>query len=178
MLFRSGGSGYFKNAAWRTDLVWSTLKDGKDKKGYFEFIVNIDYSWVWQNKNMYGLIEYYHNGLGKNNYTNAAGDPEIMERIDRGELFALGKNYLSGMIQMELHPLFNIYLSVITNIRDPSAIIQPWAIFSMTQNSTLHFGASVFYGKKGSEYGGFLIPGTIFFTNADPNAYIRFTYYF
>ncbi|MCK4767884.1 MAG: hypothetical protein KAS28_05790 [Desulfobacula sp.] len=173
-----GGSGYFKDAVWRADLVWSTLEDGRNKSGYFEFVINIDYSWVWQKKNMYGLIEYYHNGLGKNNYTTAMNDPEVMEKIDRGELFALGKNYLSGQIQMELHPLFNIYLSVINNVRDPSGIIQPWAIWSVTQNSNLHFGASIFYGKKGSEYGGFLIPGTSFHTNAAPNAYIRFTYYF
>ncbi len=173
-----GGSGYFKDAAWRADLVWSTLEDGRDKKGYFEFVVNIDYSWVWRKKNYYGLIEYYHNGLGKNNYTNAMVDPEVMERIDRGELFVLGKNYLSGQIQMELHPLFNIYLSIINNVRDPSGIIQPRAIFSVTQNSTLHFGATLFYGKKGSEYGGFLIPGTNYYTNAAPNAYVRLTYYF
>ncbi|MBU1698330.1 MAG: hypothetical protein KKD21_15025 [Proteobacteria bacterium] len=173
-----GGTGYFKDAAWRSDLVWSTLEDGNDKKGYFEFVVNIDYSWTWQNKNYYGFIEYYHNGLGKNNYTNAMVDPDAMERIDRGELFALGKNYLSGQIQMELHPLLNIYLSVISNVRDPSAIIQPRAIFSVTQNSNLHFGANIFYGKKDSEYGGFLIPGTNYYTNAATSAYVRFTYYF
>ncbi|MBC8439507.1 MAG: hypothetical protein H8D87_07475 [Deltaproteobacteria bacterium] len=173
-----GGTGYFKNAAWRTDLVWSTLKNGKNKSGYFEFVANIDYSWVWQDKNYYGFIEFYHNGLGKNNYTDAMVDPDIMERIDRGELFALGKNYLSAQIQMELNPLLNIYLSAISNVRDPSTIIQPRVIFSVTQNSNLHFGASISYGKKGSEYGGFLIPGTNYYTNAAPSAYVRFTYYF
>lgn len=173
-----GTTGYLGDAAWRTDLVWSTLKETKDESGYFEFVANIDYSWVWLKKNMYGLIEYYHNGLGENNYTDAMQDPQVVERIDRGELFALGKNYLSGQVQMELHPLFNVYLSVINNIKDPSGIIQPWAIWSVTQNSTLHFGANIFYGKKGSEYGGFLIPGTNYNTNAAPNAYVLFTYYF
>ncbi|MBU8849621.1 MAG: hypothetical protein KOO64_08760 [Desulfobacterales bacterium] len=173
-----GGAGYLGDAAWRTDLVWSTLKNGSDRSGYFQFVVNIDYSWVWLRKNMYGLIEYYHNGLGENNYTNAMDDSEIMERIDRGELFALGKNYLSTRIQVELHPLFNMYLSVINNVKDPSGIIQPRAIWSMTQNSNLHFGANIFYGKKESEYGGFLIPGTNYHTNAAPNAYVLLTYYF
>lgn len=173
-----GGTGYFKDAAWRTDLVWSTLKQGKDLKGYYQFVANIDYSWVWYKKNMYGMIEYYHNSLGKNNYATAMVDPETMERLDRGELFALGKNYLSGQIQMEIHPLLNIYLSIISNVRDPSGIIQPRAIFSVTQNSNLHFGTNIFYGKKTSEYGGILIPGTNYYTNAAPSAYVRFTYYF
>jgi len=141
-------------------------------------VANIDYSWVWLKKNLYGLIEYYYNGLGKNNYTDAMQDPQVMERIDRGELFALGKNYLSGQVQVELHPLFNVYLSVINNVKDPSGIIQPWAIWSVTQNSNLHFGANIFYGKQGSEYGGFLIPNTNYYTNAASNAYVLFTYYF
>jgi len=173
-----GGIGYFKDAAWRTDLVWSTLNDGKNTKGYFQFIVNIDYSWMWKGKNIYGFVEYYHNGLGKKKYSNAMTDPDQLERIDRGELFALGKNYVSGHIQMELHPLFNIYLNFINNVRDPSGIIQPRAIFSLSQNINLNVGASFFYGKRGSEYGGFLIPGTSYFTSAAPNAYVQMTYYF
>jgi len=173
-----GGTGYLGDAAWRTDLIWSTLKDAKDRSGYFAFVINIDYSWIWLKKNMYALIEYYHNGLGKNSYTGAMLDCQVIQRVDRGELFGLGKNYLSGQIQVELHPLFNVYLSIINNIRDPSGIIQPRATWSMTQNSSLHFGANIFYGKKGSEYGGFLIPGTNYHTNAAPNAYMLFTYYF
>ncbi|WP_457553440.1 hypothetical protein [Desulfobacula sp.] len=173
-----GGAGYFMDAAWRTDLVWSTLKHGQDRTGYLEFVVNIDYSWTWLGKNYYGLIEYYHNGLGKNNYTNALLDPEAMDRIDRGELFGLGKNYLSAQIQMELHPLFNIYLNIINNVNDPSGIIQPWAVWNVTQNSILQFGTTICYGKKESEYGGFLISGTNYYTNAAPNAFLQFTYYF
>lgn len=173
-----GGSGDFGNAAWRCDFIWSSLKEAADKSGYIEFVANIDYSWVWFSKNMYGLIEYYHNGLGNDNYTDALGDPLLMERIGRGELFALGKNYLNGQIQLELHPLFNLHLNAINNISDPSGLLQPWAIFGMTQNSTLMMGANIFYGSRGSEYGGFLIPGTSVYTNAAADAYLLFTFYF
>jgi len=178
IVFGLGETGIFKDAAWRTDFVWSTLEKGKDLNGYFQFVANMDYSWIWFGKNMYGLVEYYHNSLGKHNYTKALADPESLERIDRGELFVLGKNYVSALLQMELTPLLNVYLNVISNVRDPSAMIQPRMILSMTQNSTLHFGASLFYGKKQSEFGGFLIPGTPYYTNAALNAYLRFTYYF
>ncbi|WP_300462996.1 hypothetical protein [Desulfobacula sp.] len=173
-----GVTGYLGDAAWRTDVVWSTLKTANNDNGYVAVVANIDTSWVWFNKNLYGLIEYYHNGLGKHHYTDALGDPDVMERIDRGELFVLGKHYLGGRIQVELHPLLNVYLSVINNVTDPSGIVQPWAVWNVTQNSTLHFGATLFYGKKGSEYGGYLIPGTSYYTNAAPNAFVQFTYYF
>jgi len=173
-----GATGYIGDAAWRSDLVWSSLEKPAGSGGYIEFVANIDYSWIWFNKNIYGLIEYYHNGLGNDNYTDAMRDPALVERIDRGELFALGKNYLNGRIQIELHPLLNLYLSAINNVKDPSGMLQPWVVFSMDQNSTLLLGANIFYGRKGSEYGGFLLPGTGFYTNAAANAYLLFTCYF
>ncbi|SDU10106.1 hypothetical protein [Desulfobacula phenolica] len=174
-----GASGCLGDAAWRWDLVWSTIKKGnRHKNGYIEVVLNMDYSWVWFKKNIYGLIEYYHNGLGKNNYTNALKDTEVVERIDRGESFALGKNYVSLQIQVELHPLFNVYVNVINNFRDPSGIIQPRAVWNTTQNSNIQLGANFYYGRPGSEYGGFLIPDTIHHTNAAPSAYVLFTTYF
>lgn len=173
-----GVTGYIRDAAWRWDIIWSSLEESADKSGYIGFVANIDYSWVWFHKNMYGFIEYYHNGLGKDNYTHAMEDPALMERMDRGELFALGKNYVNAGIQVELHPLFTLHFNAINNIQDPSGILQPWAVFSMTQNSTLLLGANIFYGSKETEYGGFLLPGTDFNTNASANAYLLFTYYF
>lgn len=177
-IFGIGGTGYLGDTAWRCDIIWSSLEDTPGKSGYFEVVANIDYSWTWFNKNIYGLIEYYHNGLGKNNYTDALGDHALMERIDRGELFALGKNYINTQIQVELHPLLNLYFNTINNIKDPSGILQPRLSYNMTRNSTLLLGANIFYGSRESEYGGFLIPGTPYYTNAAPNGYLLFTYYF
>ena len=173
-----GSTGYLADAAWRWDLVWSTLEHGRDKKGYVEFVANIDYSWVWFQKNMYGLMEYYHNGLGKSNYTAAMGDPDLFEKIDRGELFTLGKNYAGIRIQIELHPLFNVYLGVINNLRDPSGMIQPWAVWGVTQNLTMEIGVNFYYGGREASMGGFSIQGTDFHTNAAANAHLLLTYYF
>ncbi len=173
-----GATGYIGDAAWRCDIIWGSLEDTADKSGYMEVVANIDYSWVWLGKNIYGLIEYYHNGLGDDNYTDAMSDLALAERIDRGELFALGKNYINTRIQMEIHPLLNFYLNSINNMEDPSGILQPWMSLSMTRNSTLLLGANFFYGSRESEYGGFSIPGTSYYTNAGANGYLLLTYYF
>jgi hypothetical protein len=177
-VFGLGATGYLGDTAWRCDIIWSSLDDTPGKIGYFQVVANIDYSWIWFNKNMYGLIEYYHNGLGQDNYTDAFENLALMERIDRGELFAFGKNYINTQIQVELHPLLNLYFNTINNIKDPSGILQPRLSYSMTQNSTLLLGANIFYGSRDSEYGGFLIPGTPYYTNAAANGYLLFTYYF
>lgn len=173
-----GTTGNIGGAAWRWDLVWSTLEQGRNPEGYVSAVANIDYTWVWFQKNMYGLIEYYHNGLGRTDYTDAMADPDLAERTDRGELFVLGKNYAGLRIQMELHPLFNVYLGVINNPGDPSGMVQPWAVWSVTQNSTINMGATVYYGAGDSEFGGFLIPGTSCRTNAATVGHLLFTWYF
>ena len=170
-----GGTGYIGDAAWRVNGTWTFADDSGD---YLSLVANLDYSWVWLGKNYYGFIEYYFNGLGKNNYQDAVLDPAIAERVARGELYALGRNYLSGHLQLELHPLFKVFMTTINNVHDPSGILQPYATWDMTQNLQLTGGVNVFYGAKGSEYGGFLLPGTDIRTKSPNNAYLWLSYFF
>ena len=146
-----GSAGYLGDAAWRLDGTWTFLDDGVD---YLSLVANMDYSWVWFEKNFYGFLEYYFNGLGKDNYPDALLDPDITERLARGELFVLGRNYVSGHIQIELHPLFQVFFTAINNIEDPSGILQPYATWDIAQNLQLTGGLSVSYGAKGTEFGG------------------------
>jgi hypothetical protein len=77
-----GSTGYIGDAAWRVDGTWTFLDDDDDD--YLSLVANIDYSWVWFNKNFYGFVEYYFNGLGEDNYQNALLNPALTERIARG----------------------------------------------------------------------------------------------
>jgi hypothetical protein len=138
----------------------------------------MDYSWVWSEKNFYGFIEYYFNGLGKDDYPDALLDQDITERLARGELFVLGRNYLSGHIQVELHPLFQVFFTAINNIEDPSGILQPYATWDITQNLQITGGLSVSYGAKGTEFGGFTLPGTDIRSKSPDNTYLWLIYYF
>jgi hypothetical protein len=175
-----GTSGYLADAAWRLDATWTYVDDdnhdGRDD--FFSLVANMDYSWVWRGKNFYGFIEYYYNGLGVNDYGKAVFDPDISERLLRGNLFALGKNFLSSQIQAELHPLFNVYLTAINNVEDPSGALQPRAIWDVRQNLQLTLGANIFWGDKGTEYGGFIIPGTDLRSKTPNNVYLWMIYYF
>jgi hypothetical protein len=170
-----GTTGYLGDTAWRLDGTWTFLDDSDD---YLSIVANMDYSWGWFGKNFYGFIEYYFNGLGKNNYPDALLDPDITERLARGELFVLGRNYLSGHIQVELHPLFKIFFTAINNIEDPSGILQPYATWDITQNLQLTAGVNVYYGAKGTEFGGFILPGTDIYSKSPNNAYLWLIYYF
>ncbi|MBT8370115.1 MAG: hypothetical protein KJO34_04070 [Deltaproteobacteria bacterium] len=170
-----GSTGYLGEAAWRIDGTWTFLDDGDD---YPSLVANMDYSWVWFKKNFYGFIEYYFNGLGKDDYQKAVLDPAITERLARGELFVLGQNYLSGHIEVELHPLFKVTFTSINNVEDPSGILQPYATWDITQNLQMTGGVNVTYGAKGTEYGGFRFPGADIRSKAPDSAYLWLTYYF
>jgi hypothetical protein len=163
------------DAAWRVDGTWTFLDDDDD---YLSLVANMDYSWIWFEKNFYGFVEYYFNGLGQDDYQDAVLNPAIAERVARGELFALGRNYLSGHIQLELHPLFKVFVTSINNVEDPSGILQPYATWDISQNLQLTGGVNVSYGAKDTEYGGFTLPGSDIRTKSPDNAYLWLFYYF
>jgi hypothetical protein len=82
---------------------------------------------------------------------------------------------------MELHPLFKVFLTGINTIEDPSGILQPRAVWNIAQNLDVKIGANIFYGDNGdpgSEFGGFIIPGTNIHSRSPDNAYLWFNYYF
>ncbi|MGD9058559.1 MAG: hypothetical protein PVF38_20610 [Desulfobacterales bacterium] len=178
-----GSSGIWGGAAWRADITATFLDDGRGQntQNYVSGIANIDYSWTWWGKNCYGLLEYYYNGLGESDYPGALSNRDITERLARGELFALSKHYMSAEIQVELHPLFTLYFTGINNMHDPSGILQPRAVWNVTQDLDMRIGANIFYGDNGnpgSEFGGFVIPGTDIRSRSPNNAYLWFNYYF
>jgi hypothetical protein len=173
-----GSAGYLGGAAWRIDTVWTFLEQDRGTQDYVSLVANIDYSWIWWERNFYGFIEFYFNGLGEDQYTEALVDPDLSERLERGELYTLGRAYLSGHIRVEVHPLFNLYLTVINNLADPSGILQPRAVWDAAEDIQLTLGGTLYYGQEGTEYGGFPLPGTSLLSMPPDTAFLWLTYFF
>ena len=173
-----GSSGYFMDAAWRLDATWTFLDEDTDRNGFLSLVANMDYSWVWWKKNFYGFVEFYFNGIGDENYSKAISDPAITERLIRGDLFVLGRKYLSTGIEIELHPLIKANLTVISNIADPSGIIQPHVVFDLTEEIQCTIGGNIYCGPSDTEFGGFNFSGTDYLYKAPNSAYLWFTYFF
>ncbi len=173
-----GATGYLKNAAWRVDGTWTFLDDRSNNPDYLSLVGNIDYSWQWGGKNVYGALEFYFNGLGNRRYGNALLDPDVTERLERGELFVLGRPYLSGLLRVELHPLFNAYFTVINNISDPSGVIQPRVVWDFAKNLQMMVGGNFFYGGSETEFGGFTIPGTTLLSKSPESVFLWLTTFF
>jgi len=153
-----GASRTVGGAVWRFDATWTRLDDRSADSDFLTCVTNLDYAWSWQGRNIYGLVEYYHNGLGKSDSAAAFNDPDTVARLGRGELFTLGRNYLAGQLQVEVHPLVMVSLAVINNLADPSGTVQPRMEWSVSQDVQVTLSGAVHYGREGTEYGGFCVP--------------------
>ncbi len=173
-----GAVGYVGQAAWRCDITYTQMDDDYSDGGYLSFIANIDYSWVWAGKNWYGWLEFYFNGLGRDDPEQAIGDPAIVERLDQGTLFVMGRAYIDAQLKYELHPLLTLYAITMVNLHDGSLLLQPRAVWSATQNTEVQLGGNAYLGGDGTEYGGFTLPGTDLKSTAPDQVFLWVTYYF
>jgi hypothetical protein len=128
---------------------------------------------------MYGYAEYFRNGLGS---ADEAGyltpDPALTARIERGELFTLGRDYAALGVQVELHPLVNVFASYLQNLRDASRYLQLRATWDWRQNVQFMGGFNLPAGERGSEYGGIPVPATGAYLAPGRAAYLRGAWYF
>ncbi len=173
-----GSVGYLGDAAWRLDATYTFLGQESDREKFLSLVANMDYSWTWLGKNIYGFLELYYNGLGTDTYSTALSDPDLYNRFFRGELYTFGKYYLGLAFQIELHPLFNFHLTAINNLADPSGILQPRMVWDVLENFQLTCGGNIYYGETGTEYGGFKIPGTDYLVKPPDRAFLWITYFF
>lgn len=177
----TGASGYWGGAAWRGDILFTILDDNDRQNDFWQLVANLDYAWQWGGKNIYGLIEFYYNGIGGDReYAQSISYPSISRRIERGELFTLGRTYLAGQIQVELHPLVQAHLITIINLADPSAIVQPQLGWDIATNFQLIAGAAFNRGGEGTEFGGFdtTVAGTTIKVAPADTRYIWLSYFF
>ena len=149
-----GGVVNVGGAIWRGDMV-STEIDNRD---YSSGVLNASYSWMAWGHNMSGIIEYYRNGFGIENgdYSPASlfQNPELLSRLERGELFTLGRHYLSVAATVELTPLWLFTPTLFTNLDDDSSFLQLVSQHDLQQDLQLLVAISIPHGNSGSEYDG------------------------
>ncbi|MEJ2298022.1 MAG: hypothetical protein P8X94_05870 [Woeseiaceae bacterium] len=141
-------------AVWSADLVLTKT----ERDSYLQVVSNLLYSWTWAGRNMSGGLEYYFNGFGQRHgrYDPAslAGNPDLVTRLVRGELFGLGRHYVAGNVLVELSPLWTVTPTLLVNIEDPSALLQFISSYSLGDNLAFRASLDLPIGRSGSEFGG------------------------
>lgn len=173
-----GASTDLGGAIWRGDLVWTDTDSGS----VYSAVGGVSYSWILGGHNWTGFLEYYYNGFGQSggDYSAAglAGNPELLQRLVRGELFNLGRHYLGTSVTVEVTPLLNFTPNVFINITDPSALAQLVLAYDWKQDIQLLAALNIPIGPNGSEYGGIDagLPGL--YVSTGPSLFAQLAWYF
>lgn len=164
-------------ALMRGDLLATRLDSGTWK---VSGVVNMDYSLVLGGRNLYLFGEYFHNAFGVSSLPDTpAGYPEALsERLARGELFNLMRNYLAAGGTYEWHPLWNQALTLITNLDDGSTLLQTQIGYEPGDRQRLELGLVAPLGAPGDEYGGVPVAGDNLTVGGGERVYFRWAYYF
>ena len=115
-------------------------------------LANVDYTFSLGPALLYVFGELYHNGFGLERVTDDA-PPTLSERLERGELFTLMKNYGSLGLNITWHPLWSQSLIYLNNLEDGSGLVQTAVNFEPGDASRMQFGVSVPYGDTNTEFG-------------------------
>lgn len=162
------------NAVVRGEFIASTSSTATVISG----VANINYSWTWRKRNVSGFAEYFRNGFGiaDTDYSTVATNTALISRINRGELFNVGRDYMVGGVTIGLTPRWQISPTLIWNLNDGSALWQIGASFDWKQNATILLGGIVPIGPQGTEFGGIPIGGQFF--RPPTSIYGRVSHYF
>jgi hypothetical protein len=173
-----GGITDIGGAIWRGDLTWTHT----DLEDAVCAVTSLSYSWNWGGKNISGMFEYYYNGFGQTGGAYSIDDllrnPELLIRLDRGELFTLARHYLAASATIEVSPLFNVTPNVFVNLEDPSALAQLVVQYDWKQNLLVLGSLNIPIGPDGSEYGGTASPVEGLYFSTGLSLFAQLAWYF
>jgi hypothetical protein len=146
-------SGNLAAGAWRLDLAESFTHDGGSVTS---LVVNYDRSWTWAKKNFYGFVEYFRNGFGETSFDQGLEglDPRLVERLERGDLFSLGRDELAAGLRFEWTSLTSLDPTLLVSLNHPSAYLLLHLHHDWGENLALDAGVQLGFGARATEYGG------------------------
>jgi len=173
-----GGVTNIGGSIWRSDIVSTEINQNWRTSA----VLNVSYSWLAWDRNMSGYVEFFRNGFGidDGDYSpgNLAQNPELLSRIQRGELFTPGQNYLAASATIELTPLWLLTSTLFTNLDDDSKMIQFVSQHDLQQNLHLLVAVNLLQGKQGSEFGGTESGVPDKSPGVDESFFLQLAYYF
>ena len=135
----------------RAEIVGSRLdRDGSRR---VSGIVNIDSAFRAFQRTGLVFAEYFHNGFGVDQLTPELAAP-LADRLARGELFNVMRNYLAAGVNYQWHPLLSQHLVWIGNLNDGSSLVQTSLTYDPSDASRVQAGLVAALGREGDEFGG------------------------
>ncbi len=165
-------------ASWSASLIPTLERDGRTR---LSLDANISDGFRLWNRDATGFVEYYRNGfgVGGSGYTLAELPADLQVRLDRGQIFNTGIDYLAAGGTLALTPLWQLEPVWIINLQDRSSLAMLKATDSVAQNTDLVLGLQQPFGGHGTEFGGLaLAPGSGNYLETPALIYVRVDQYF
>jgi hypothetical protein len=173
-----GGNRSIGGAIWRGDLVVTDAASGSK----VQLVTNLSYSWVWRGRNVSGVAEYYFDEFGQKDgdydTESLAQNPELLQRLARGQSFTLGRHYIAGGLTIEMTPLWILAPSLFTNIEDGSALLQIVTRNNLSEEMEFIGALNIPIGPDGSEYGGIGLDMPGVYLSTDASLFAQLAWYF
>jgi hypothetical protein len=174
----AGGVTNLGEAVVRGDITVTDAQDGWVTSA----VINWSWSWVLGGYNASVIMEYFYNGFGlaEDDYTpgRILADEDLTRRLERGELYTIGRHNIAGSLLIELAPLVNVTSNLFANAEDGSALAQVVIRWDLAQNWQLLAAATAPLGSKGTEYGGIETGLDDLTLAVGPSALLQLAWYF
>ncbi|MBN1301474.1 MAG: hypothetical protein JW995_09700 [Melioribacteraceae bacterium] len=126
----------------RWEGIYSLKSDHAEE--YLKYIIGIDYQFTPE---LYALMEFHHNGEGKSQKLYYQ-----IQRLIRGEIINLSRNYLYAGLSYLISPLLTAMISNISNLNDKSGLFAFTADYSISEDFYANFGFQLPYGSIFTEF--------------------------
>jgi hypothetical protein len=173
-----GGNKNLGGALWRGDiLVTDTLSGNR-----VQLVTNLSYSWTWGGRNLSGVVEYYFSGFGQRtsqyNLESIAGNTGLSRRLERGEVFTVGRNYLATGVMFEMSQLWTLTPNLFANLDDGSTLLQFTTRYSLSDDAEILAALNVPLGAPGTEFGGLDAGQNGLYFSVDLSLFVQLAWYF
>ncbi len=160
----------------RVDAVASRGRDGDYR---YSGVVNADVSFLVAGRNGYVFAEYFRNGWGVKDLPPSATllPQPLLERLERGELFNVMRNYLAAGGTYEWHPLVSQSVSLLSNLHDGSSLLQSSVSWVPDDSQSVQAGIIAPLGRAGDEFGGVPLLGDALTTGGGRRVFLRWVYF-
>jgi hypothetical protein len=136
-------AGNLLDAGVRGEAIFSVDRN-YPRSNFTKVVLGADYQFTSE---LYGLLEYQFNGEGA-----AEKSSYDINRLFRGEILSLGRNYLATQCSYLAHPLVTVSGSWISNLDDGSHFLGAVVTYSAAEELAAAVGSQVFLGSTSSEY--------------------------
>ena len=173
-----GGNRSIGGAVLRGDLVVTDATSGT----MVQLVTNLSYSWMWGEKNVSGVVEYYFDEYGQKDGSydsvSLSQNPELLQRLARGQSFTIGRHYIAGGLTIEMSPLWILAPNLFANLEDGSALLQIVTRNNLSEEMEFIGALNVPIGPNGSEYGGIALATPGIYLSTDASLFAQLAWYF